>query len=146
MKNNILFLVFLAVLIGSTSFAQSENHKWKVLFSGAKNVWYDGTQLDTVSSSRFDLWIIELHKPALTLDGVAKKITRTKTLYSVDREIGKYGLKKVVYYNNVSTELARYSYESDDSTGTTKYYFPIINSELFDGIFKELDKKTAGKK
>ncbi len=145
MKINLLFLILCAFLIGSATFAQSENHKWKVLFSGEKNLWYDSTQLDTVTTTRFDVWVIELHKPVLTLDGVAGRISRTKTLYSIDREVGKYGLKKVVYYNNVNTELARYSYESDENTESTKYYFPIINSDVFSAIFKVLDNKGGEK-
>ena len=145
MKNNNLFFVFLILLLGQASFAQSENHKWKVLFSGAKNLWYDGSQLDTVTAQQFDIWIIELHKPTLSVDGVKGKISRTKTLYSIDREVWKYGLKKVVYYNNVNTELARYAYENSDSGGTTVYYFPISNNELFDAVFKELDKKGTAK-
>ena len=123
--------------------AQSEDHKWKALLSGSRLAWYDGSQLDTITSGRFEIWVIELHKPAIDIDGVAGKVTRTKSLYCVDREAQKYGLEKIVYYNNVNTELARYVYESDISYAEAKYSFPIMNNDVFNALFQELDKKQG---
>lgn len=143
MKNIMIFLLVLGFSQTGILRAQSEDHKWKTLLNGERNFWYDSSQLDTVSVPKFDLWVIELHKPAITVDGVPGKVSRTKTLYAIDREAQTYGLLKVVYYNNVNTELARYSYAGDDSLTVTKYYFPIIRDELFTAIFKELDKQNG---
>jgi hypothetical protein len=143
MKKLLLLLLFLGFGFQAGLNAQSEDHKWKTLLTGARNIWYDSSQLDTVSSNRFELWVIELHKPAITIDGVTGKVSRTKTLYCIDREAQTYGLRKVVYYNNVNTELARYTYDADDSIKVTKYYFPIISNELFTAVFNELDKATG---
>ncbi len=143
MKNIIIAVLLLGTLAGSSLLGQSENHKWKTLLTGTRFVWYDGPQLDTVSASRFDIWTIELHKPPIDIDGIEGKIVRTKTLFCVDRESAKYGLKKVVYYDKVNTELGRYSYETDDTVPESKYYFPILNNPLFEALFKELDRKQG---
>ena len=143
MKNSAILLVLLLLSITSFAFAQTENHKWKTLMTGRRNVWYDLSQLDTIKSQQFDIWTIELHKPPITIDGVEEKVTRSKTLYSIDRSVEKYGLKKVVYYNNVNAEIARYAYDSDESMSATKYYFPTLNNTIIEAIFSELNKKTG---
>ena len=141
-KTVVLFLSLLfCVLLGmSDSFAQTENHKWKTLTTLKQYLWYDSSQLDTITANQFAIWIIELHKPQIEIDGIKGKINRTKTLYLVDSTRKKYGIQQVVYYDNANKEVSNISYGADKLTDTYKYCFPILKNSFMNNLFAELAK------
>ena len=147
-KTSVLFVsLLLGVLLGmGTGFAQSETHKWKTLTTLKQYLWYDSSQLDTITSNQFSIWIIELHKPQIEIDGISGKINRTKTLYVVDSVRRKYGIEQVVYYDNANRELSNIKYETAILTDTYKYCFPILKNSFMNNLLAEFEKNQKSRK
>ncbi|NUN08086.1 MAG: hypothetical protein HUU54_02820 [Ignavibacteriaceae bacterium] len=138
--------LLLMILFAGVSFAQGENHKWKILkASESQKLWYDSGQLEQVTSSVFDVWVLELHQPMLEVNGVKGKIMRTKTLYQINSEIARYNLKTVVYYNASSDELATFNYNLENLEDDIKYYFPIYPDSFILKLIRELKDIQATK-
>lgn len=118
-------------------FPQGENHKWKpLIITESQKIWYDEAQADTITTTMFDIWILELHQPLLTVDGLKAKVMRSKTLYQVNAEDKCYNLKSVVYYNSSNVEIARYNYDLTLLNENKRYTFPIYDDSYIDKILK----------
>jgi len=63
---------------------------------------------------------------------------RTKTLYSVDLDSYKYGLKKVVYYDPSNQLIKSFQYDTNSSTEEYKYIFPITENSFMQKLVDEL--------
>ncbi|HRI47412.1 MAG: hypothetical protein KF721_06235 [Ignavibacteriaceae bacterium] len=134
-----IYFAFFIVFISICANAQKEKHVWKPLvINENQKVWYDQTQLDTINTARFSIWLLELHRPLLNLEGVSKNIMRTKSLYLINLEEYRYSLKEVVYYNQANVEIKRFSYTIEEYEEEVKYYFPITNNSIQQKIVDEL--------
>jgi hypothetical protein len=133
------FIISLFVFLNVVLSAQKEKHVWKPLvINDNLKVWYDQTQLDTVNTSKFAIWLLELHRPYLELEGVSKNIMRTKSLFLINLEEYRYSLKEVVYYNPANNEIKNFQYGIDDYGEDVKYYFPITQNSIQQKLVDEL--------
>lgn len=131
----ICFIIFLNIV----TLAQKEKHVWKPLVINEKQkVWYDQTQLDTINTAKFEIWLLELHRPHLELEGVAKNIMRTKSLFLISLEEYRYSLKEVVYYNPANNQVKSFQYGIDDYDEDIKYAFPITQNSIQQKLIDEL--------
>ncbi|MDP2301091.1 MAG: hypothetical protein Q8N03_01540 [Ignavibacteria bacterium] len=131
----ICFIVFLNIV----TLAQKEKHVWKPLvINENQKVWYDQTQLDTINTAKFEIWLLELHRPHLELEGVAKNIMRTKSLFLISLEEYRYSLKEVVYYNPANNQVKSFQYGIDDYDEDIKYAFPITQNSIQQKLIDEL--------
>jgi len=138
MKKYFLLIMLLCV-IPQFSNGQSETHNWKpLIINDTQKLWYDRSQLDTINNPNFDIWILEMHRPVISLEGIADNIMRTKTLYTVDLQAYKYGLKTVVYYNPSNQVIKVFKYETNSLTEGYKYIFPITENSFMQTLVDEL--------
>lgn len=145
MKKTLIFLYI--VVLAATGVAQKENHKWKPLqVDDNKKIWYDLSQVDTLTRTKFDVWLLELHKPTLKIDGVPGQVMRTKTLYSINLEEVFYGINEVVYYDVNNKEIKRYRYGLKNYPEEMKYTFPITKDTDLHLFINELTKIQGQRK
>lgn len=139
--NSIFFIIF---FFGSVMiFPQRENHDWKPLIVEEKQkIWYDANQIDTVTTSPFDVWILELHRPVLKLEQISDNIMRTKTLYTVNLKANAFGLKEAVYYDPANKEIKRFSYDLLKYSEEQKYIFPITPNSFMEKLVGILVKRS----
>lgn len=136
-KQSLLILFLLCTGI----FAQSENHQWKpLIINDSVRTWYDANMSDTTTTEVFFIWILELHKPPIDFEGFKSKVTRSKTLYLINKIEMKYGIEEVVYYDQANREIERFKYNLTKVEEEFRYTFPILNHRLFDKFFLELNK------
>lgn len=118
---------------------QTTTHNWKPLvINDDQRMWYDRSQLDTINTPTFDIWILEMHRPSLSLEGISDNIMRTKTLYAVDLQSYKYGLKKVAYYDPSNQLIKSFQYDTNSATEEYKYIFPITENSFMQKLVDEL--------
>jgi hypothetical protein len=133
------FIIILLVLLNVIASGQKEKHVWKPLvINEYQKVWYDQTQLDTINTAKFAIWLLELHRPNIELEGISKNIMRTKSLFLINLEEYRYSLKEVVYYNPANNEIKSFKYEIDDYGDEVKYYFPITLNSIQQKLVDEL--------
>lgn len=133
------FILYLLSIITINTAGQNTSNNWKPLvIDDTQRMWYDRSQLDTITNPAFDIWILEMHRPTLSLEGISENIMRTKTLYSVDLNSYKYGLKKVVYYDPSNQIIKSFQYDTNSSTQEYKYIFPITENSFMQKLVDEL--------
>jgi len=134
-----LIIIYLLFITASFSSGQNASNNWKpLILNENQKLWYDRSQLDTISSPNFDIWLLEMHRPVLSLEGISENIMRTKTLYTVDLQSYKYGLKKVVYYDPSNQIIKSFQYDTNSSTEAYKYIFPITENSFMQKLIDEL--------
>ncbi len=136
----IIYNVLLLVVLSDANFAQEdETHVWKVLnLNSGEKVWYDASALDTTKGDRFDIWILEVHRPPKTFDGFEGEVFRSKTLYAINLTTVKYGLLKVRYYNIVNKEIYRYDYDNPPPDESIRYTYPVTENSIIHVLLREL--------
>lgn len=140
----VMLCLFLFVTV-SNLFPQKENHKWKpLIITESQKVWIDQSQTDTISSPVFDVWVLELHQPLITIDGIKGKIMRSKSLYQVNVLEKCYNLKAVVYYNAANVEVARFSYDLSLMNENNRFSFPVYDDSIIDKVIRLIFIPTAG--
>ena len=133
---SVLIIVFCSVI----NFGQTEEtHVWKVLNldSGGK-IWYDTSSLDTTTGDRFDIWILEVHRPPKTFEGFEGEVFRSKTLFGINLTTVKYGILKVRYYNIMNKEIYSYDYDNPPPDESIRYTYPITENSIIHLIIREL--------
>lgn len=139
----VMLCLFLFVSV-SNLFPQRENHKWKpLIITESQKVWVDQSQADTITSPVFDIWVLELHQPLLTVEGIKGKVMRSKSLYQVNVLEKCYNLKSVVYYNAANAEIARFDYDLSLMNENNRFSFPVYEDSPIDKIIRSIFIKTA---
>lgn len=137
-------LKFLAGFIFLVSFTclfaqQEEEHVWKkVDAADGTQFWYDAAHLDTIKGDKFNIWILETHRPPLTYEDIEGEIYRSKTLYCVNLTSVKYGILKIRYYNMSNLELFRFDYDNPPPPESIRYTYPITENSLLHHLITEL--------
>ena len=74
------YIVLIITFCSVISFGQTaETHVWKVLnLDSGEKIWYDTSALDTIKGDRFDIWILEVHRPPKTFEGFDGEVFRSK--------------------------------------------------------------------
>lgn len=139
----VMLCLFLFVSV-SNLFPQKENHKWKpLIITESQKVWVDQSQADTITSPVFEIWVLELHQPLLTVEGIKGKVMRSKSLYQVNVLEKCYNLKSVVYYNAANAEIARFDYDLSLMNENNRFSFPVYEDSPIDKIIRSIFIKTA---
>lgn len=135
------YLLILCILFIAAIFSNGQNviNNWKpLIIDDTQRIWYDRSQLDTINTPTFDIWILEMHRPTLSLEGISDNIMRTKTLYTVDLKAYKYGIKKVIYYDPSNEIIKSFQYDTNSLTEKFKFIFPITENSFMQKVVDEL--------
>lgn len=134
-----LLLFCMLFIAAKFSNGQDVNNNWKpLIIDNTQRIWYDRSQLDTINYPTFDIWILEMHQPTLSLEGISENIMRTKTLYTVDLQLYKYGIKKVRYYDPSNQLIKSFQYDTNSLTEEFKFIFPITENSFMQKVIDEL--------
>ena len=127
------------------SYSQTEEtHVWKVLnLDSGEKIWYDASGLDTIKGDRFDIWILEVHRPPKTFEGFDGEVFRSKTLFGINLTTVKYGILKVRYYNIMNKEIYSYDYDYPPPDESIKYTYPVIENSAIHLLIRELYGKEG---
>ncbi len=138
-----LLLIFILSFFADAA-AQNQIHRWKPLSINEKEkIWFDSSMLDTVKGNIFDIWILEMHKPPLQFEGIKGDIYRSMTLYSVNIEKTRYGIRKIVYYDLANKEIYSHDYIEADYNEAVKFTYPILENSTIDKVVQELFKSRG---
>ena len=138
---SILIFVFCSI----SGFGQTEEiHVWKVLnLDSGEKIWYDTSGLDTIQGDRFDIWILEVHRPPKTFEGFEGEVFRSKTLFGINLTTVKYGILKVRYYNIMNKEIYSYDYDNPPPDDSIKYTYPVTENSYIHLLIRELYGKEG---
>lgn len=138
----VFIIIFITcVSIFSQSDSQEENHSWKPLvLENEEKVWYDLNSIKVTDENYISVWLLELHNPYITLEGVKGRIYRSKTYYTIDINKVRYGMEKIVYYDVSNKELYRYDYKLSNYDKEYRYTFPVMENSIISIFLEEYIK------
>ena len=116
-------LFFFATL----AFAQSEN--WIPVYSDDdKSAYINVTGLNAYQEGDIFVWIQEEYSNALQMEEIDEKIYKVKSYYMISKELKRYSLLDVIYYDEDSNVVKSYSYEHKYDKPEFKYSSPILKN------------------
>lgn len=109
------------------AFAQSEN--WVPVYSDEdKSAYINVTGLNAYQEGDIFVWIQEEYSNALQMEEIDEKIYKVKSYYMISRELKRYSLLDVIYYDEDSNVVKSYSYEHKYDKPEFKYSSPILKN------------------
>lgn len=123
--------IFIALLFVSTlAFSQTEN--WVlVIAEDVKSVYLNSVGLNIYQEGDIFVWVKEEYSKAIRMEEIDEKIFLVKSFYMINREILKYSLMEVIYYDQDKNVIKNYSYNRNYDNPQYKYSSPIIsNSDM----------------
>ncbi len=150
MKKYILFVLLILFATGLTTYGQMI-HRWKPLkIDNKTKIWYDASKFDSVKNNIMDMWLLQMYQPALTFDNINGNIYRSKTLYTINLNTLKYGIKKVYYFDVNNKEIEYFDYGIEQYSDSLIYTYPILDDSEFDLLLQKyldyLKKENANGK
>lgn len=138
----IVTIIFVSQLsIFTQNDSQEENHSWKPLIvDNEQKVWYDLNSIKVTDENYISVWLLELHNPYITLEGVKGRIYRSKTYYTININKVRYGMEKIVYYDVSNKELYRYDYKLSNYEKEYRYTFPVMENSIISVFLEEYIK------
>lgn len=141
--SRLAMLTLFTFLISLSALAQSGEHRWKPIeVNDNDKIWFDTASLDSAKGGKFDVWVLEMHRPPLRFEGIRGEVYRSKTLYTVNLENVKYGIMKVVYYNLENREIFNYDYGIGNIIENVKYTYPVMEDSFMHKIIREYVKSS----
>ena len=139
-------LILILLVITANIYAQEHVQMWKPLVINDKEkVWYDQSMTDSIKGNKMNVWILQMHKPPLTGEGINGEVYRSKTLYAINLKTAKYGILNVIYYDVANKEMYNFKYNIDDYPENLKYTYPITENSFLFTLLKEIFNKTGEK-
>ena len=138
--------VLMLLVMAASIYAQDVVHRWKQLVIDDKEkVWYDQSMTDSIKGNKMNIWILQMHKPPLTGEGIKGEVYRSKTLYAINLKTVKYGILNVIYNDVTNKEMYNFKYNIDDYPENLKYSYPITEKSILFTLLKELFNKPGDK-
>ncbi|SRR5690554_1211083 len=132
------------MLISIPANAQTGKHVWKSLIVNEdKKIWYDESSITDIKGNAFDVYLLQMYVPPLRMNGIKGEIYRSKTLYTVNLDLVKYGIKEVVYYNSENAEIYKHDYGITDYEDNLKYTYPVLENSPIHLVIKEIYKNKG---
>ena len=136
-----VILFFLFVIAPGKNIAQSKAIRWKpIIVNDKQNTWYDKASIDTLQDNKINVWVLQTHKPPLKFDGLRGNIYSSKTQYAIDLKSNKYGILKVIYYDNKNNEMYNFNYHIDNYANELKYTYSTVNYSIIRELVSILEK------
>lgn len=126
-----LLFAFLLIAL-SISQSQSLNENWvPISIEKDKALYINVSGLSIFNDNELYVWSLQELNPPMTMEEVDGNIYKVRTYYHINREINRYSIVQIVFYDEHNNVLKQYSYEHKSDNPEFKFNYPIIrNSEL----------------
>ncbi len=124
-KKIFVFTLFVIQLM----FAYSKEEYVKILGAEDFTVYIDKASIAGKGEDIF-VWVMQTHIPPLNIESVDKKIFKSKTKYVFNRELNRYGILKIIYYDAKGKKITEFDYSVNTDIETYKYGYPLFENSL----------------
>lgn len=145
MKIFYMFSFYLIMMILSSKvFAQAEPTEWKLLMNNEQqSIWYGDKSIDTLQNSKVNVWVQQLNKPYIEIEGLHGNIYRSLTQYAVDLKLKKYGILKILYYDTHNKKIYNFNYHIDNFEDRLKYSYPAEKDTVLRELVSRLNTNNS---
>lgn len=134
MKNKFLFY-FLFLILLAKIYPQTRAENW-VLVSSEKDgtVYINVNGLSSFTEAEIYVWSLEEINPPMVMEEVDGDIYKAKSYYLINKELMRYSILEIIFYDGKNNVLKHYNYERNMGNTAFKYSYPIISNSQIDKI------------
>ena len=136
------------ILICTLSKAQNANENWvSVSVENDKSLYINVTGLSKFQGNEIYVWSLEEVNPPLTMEEVNGDIYKIKTYYHINKELTRYGIMQIIYYDKKNNVMKNYNYKRTTENPEFIFNYPIFkNSDVYKILAKCLEYITSERK
>jgi hypothetical protein len=128
-----LFLILFVMIFQIQ--AQSEKDNWILVDDNSSSRTYINTVgLEVFQGEDIYVWAMEENDPQIEIEGINAKIYKTKTYYLLNKNLKRYSMLQVIYYDTKNNVIKSYSYERKTDNPDFKYSSPILIDSVVEKI------------
>lgn len=132
------FFVSLLLTCAISSKAQNVNENWvSVSIENDKSLYINVTGLSEFQGNEIYVWSLEEVNPPLTMEEVNGNIYKIKTYYHINKELFRYGIMQIIYYDKDNNVMKHYNYNRTTENPEFIYNYPVIKNS---DVYKILEK------
>jgi hypothetical protein len=131
----IVFIILTLLFTAGTSSAQTSGENWTLLVQkGGNRISIDLKSADFSKEDDITVWALEEHNSPIVIESVPNKIYKTKTHYLINKNLKRYGIIQLMYYDEKGNVLKHFSYINDSQEKDYKYSYPILPESAIEKI------------
>jgi hypothetical protein len=108
-------------------YAQSEKENWILIEVNNENkIYLNSVGIDVFKGEDIYVWVLEENDPPIMIEGINTKIYKTKTYYLLNKDLKRYSIIQVIYFDSKNNVIKSYSYDRETDNPDFKYSSPIL--------------------
>lgn len=125
--------------------AQSDKENWILIdVDNPNKIYLNSVGIDVFKGDEIFVWVMEENIPPLIIEGIDTKIYKTKTYYLLNKELKRYSILQVIYYDYKNNVIKSYSYERNTNNPDFKYSSPILIDSVVEKILLKCNELIKG--
>jgi hypothetical protein len=147
-----LKILLIPLLLNTASFlhAQSSSENWiPITIEKDQSLFINVTGLSTFTGDEFFVWSLQKMNSPMTMEEVNGDIYKVRTYYHINKEMKRYSILQIIFYDKENNVLKQYSYEHNFDKPEFIFNYPITpNSDVDKILLKcfEYFNPDSGKK
>lgn len=135
MKINFTIILIYFAFVTYLNTQPKEN--WIKIYDGEnKQIFIDVLNLN-MNENVINVWVYEQFKDPVDLKEFDNEIYFIKTRYNINKEISRYRIEDVIYYDRDKNVVKSFNYNFSYQDPIYKYYLPIMNNSEIEIILKK---------
>lgn len=135
MRKQSIGFILLSLLEITITFGQT-NENWVPVSTEKEKILYVNVNgLSAYQDDQIYVWVMEELSSPMKMEEIKGKIIRAKSYYIISKELKKYSLMDVVYYDEDGNVLKSYHYERNYEDPQFKFSSPIIKNSDMEKVF-----------
>lgn len=125
----------MVILAFSLLKAQTNTENWvSVIIEKDKSLLINVTGLSNFTENEIFIWSLEEMNSPMTMEEVKGDIYKVRTYYHINKEINRYSILQIIFYDSKSNVLKQYSYKHASEKPEFKFSHPITQNSDVDKI------------
>ncbi|MGE5401680.1 MAG: surface-adhesin E family protein [Ignavibacteriales bacterium] len=121
-----IFVLTCIVFISQAVYSQGTPLNWiQIIHQNNSDVRIDTSTIKRIGNDEILVWGLETYKAPIQIDSVSNKVYRVKTHYLINKNLLRYSILEIVYYDNKNNLLEEFSY-SQDNEQSDGYPYPVL--------------------
>ena len=134
---SIFFIYFFFITINLLH-AQMASDNWvPVSIEEDRSLFVNVSGLSSFTGDEIFVWSLQEMDPPMTMEEVNGDIYKVRTYYHINREINRYSIKQIIFYDEKDNVLKQYSYDHKSDKPEFKFNYPIIRNSEVDKILSK---------
>lgn len=135
-----MFVILVVVL---SLFAQSSDEWEMISASGTTITYLEKKDMKIYQGTDVYLWVMEKHNPPIIIESVDGRIYKTKTYYVFNKELKRYSMLQIIYYDADDNVLQSFDYSRNTNIPTYQYNFPVMRGTTEEVILNKILLETS---